>query len=67
MAEVKEWARSWKRASSKVGYEVRKLNNTHYVYHSTTVWLREEKERKKVSRYLGNPRSTLDLDIFQGN
>ncbi len=64
LAEVEEWARSWllaQRASGKVGYEVKKLNNTHYVYHSTTVWLKKEKKRKKVSRYLGKLDPELGL------
>ena len=64
MAKVEEWARSWllaQRASGKVGYEVKKLNNTHYVYHSTTVWLKDEKKRKKVSRYLGKLDPELGL------
>jgi transposase len=67
MAEVEGWARTWllaQRASGKVGYEVKKLNNTHYVYHSTTIWVKETKKRKKVSIYLG--RLDPELGLVEG-
>jgi len=57
------WARDWllaRRARGEKGLEVKKLNNSFYVYRSTTIWIKEEKRRKKVSTYLGR------LDPEQG-
>ncbi|MDH7556945.1 MAG: hypothetical protein QHG94_08460 [Candidatus Methanosuratincola sp.] len=49
------WAREWllaQRARGEKGLEVKKLNNSFYVYWSTTIWLKDERRRKKVSTYL---------------
>ena len=37
----------------KVPLEVKKIGWNYYLYSSTTVWSKEEKRRKKVSRYIG--------------
>jgi len=33
--------------------EIKKIGKSYYVYTSTTVWDKEKKKRKKISRYLG--------------
>lgn len=35
------------------GIEIKKIGNSFYAYEVTTVWDRNEKKRKKVSKYLG--------------
>ncbi|MDH7506592.1 MAG: IS1634 family transposase, partial [Candidatus Thermoplasmatota archaeon] len=37
----------------KLPLEVKKIGWNYYLYSSTTVWSKEEKRRKKVSRYIG--------------
>ncbi len=37
----------------KLPLEVKKIGWNYYLYSSTTVWNKEEKRRKKVSRYIG--------------
>ena len=64
MAEVEDWARKWllaQRAEGHKALEVKKLNNAHYVYRSTTIWLKDEKRRRKVSEYLGKLDPELGL------
>ena len=35
------------------GIEIKRIGNNYYAYKSTTVWDKEKKKRRKVSRYLG--------------
>ncbi len=41
------------RRERKKPLEVKMVGKRYYLYESTTIWLREEKRRKKVSRYIG--------------
>lgn len=46
--EIKELKKRY-----KMPLEVKKIGKSYYVYASTTVWDKEKKKRKKISRYLG--------------
>lgn len=51
-----EWAASWlreQRQKGAKGLEIKRIGSSYYVYRSTTVWDKEEKKRKKRSKYLG--------------
>jgi hypothetical protein len=51
-----EWAANWlngQREQGAKGLEIKKIGSAYYVYHSTTVWDKQEKKRKKRSKYLG--------------
>ncbi len=53
---MEEWAASWlkgQRENGTKGLEIKKIGSSHYVYRSTTVWDKEEKKRKKRSKYIG--------------
>jgi hypothetical protein len=61
------WASGWlaaRRAAGEKGLEVKVIGDHHYVYHSTSVWLKDEKRRKKVSKYLG--RLDPELGLVEG-
>lgn len=51
-----EWAANWlkvQRDKGTKGLEIKKIGSSYYVYRSTTIWDREEKKRKKRSKYIG--------------
>jgi hypothetical protein len=51
-----EWAANWLRGQREQGIkglEIKRIGSAYYVYRSTTVWDKEEKKRKKRSKYLG--------------
>jgi len=41
------------RKEAKEPVEVKKIGKSYYLYYSTTYWDKEEKKRKKLSRYIG--------------
>ncbi len=43
------------------GLEIKKIGSSYYVYRSTTVWDKEEKKRKKRSKYIGRLDETKGL------
>jgi len=62
--ETDQWAKDWldeQRAAGKTGLVVEKKGNVHYLYWATTVWDKETKKRKKVTKYRGvlNPGGTV--------
>ena len=53
---MEDWATDWlkrQREKGSKGLEIKKIGSSHYVYRSTTVWDKEEKKRKKRSKYIG--------------
>ncbi len=51
-----EWAANWlkqQREKGIKGLEIKRIGSSYYVYRSTTVWDKEEKKRKKRSKYIG--------------
>ena len=51
-----EWAANWlkeQREKGTKGLEIKRIGSSYYVYRSTTVWDKEEKKRKKRSKYIG--------------
>ncbi|HEY3419555.1 MAG TPA: hypothetical protein VGK23_03300 [Methanomassiliicoccales archaeon] len=51
-----EWAVNWlkgQREQGAKGLEIKRIGSAYYVYRSTTIWDKEEKKRKKRSKYLG--------------
>lgn len=53
---MEEWVRNifeQEKEKRKKPLEVKKLGNNYYLYISTTVWDKEERKRKKLSRYIG--------------
>jgi transposase len=64
---MEKWASDWlaaRRAAGEKGLEIKVIGEGHYVYHSTTIWLKNEKRRKKVSTYLG--RLDPELGLVEG-
>jgi hypothetical protein len=50
------WAANWlkeQREKGSKGLEIKRIGSSYYVYRSTTVWDKEEKKRKKRSKYIG--------------
>jgi hypothetical protein len=57
------WVNDWlaeRRANGEKGLEVKKINNSYYVYRSTSHWDKAEKKVRKTSVYLGS------LDQLEG-
>jgi len=53
---MEEWVKrifDEQKKKRKTPLEVKKIGWNYYLYSSTTVWSKEEKRRKKVSRYIG--------------
>lgn len=53
---MEEWAANWlgqQRQMGKKCLEIKYIQDKPYVYHSTSVYDRETKKTRKVSRYLG--------------
>ena len=53
---MEEWVKrifNEQKKKRKMPLEVKKIGWNYYLYSSTTVWSKEEKRRKKVSRYIG--------------
>jgi len=44
---------SQEKKKRNIPLEIKKIGNNYYLYHSTTVWLKEKKKRKKKSVYIG--------------
>jgi hypothetical protein len=53
---MEEWAANWlkeQREKGSKGLEIKRIGSSFYVYRSTTVWDKDEKKRKKRSKYIG--------------
>ena len=57
---VKDWLRQ-RRAAGEKGLEVKKINNSFYVYHSTSHWNKSTKRPDKSSTYIGKLDQELGL------
>jgi transposase/uncharacterized protein (DUF2267 family) len=52
MEDIKDVARQLREAYNKP-IEIKKFGRKYYAYFSTTVWDKEKKKRRKISRYIG--------------
>jgi hypothetical protein len=57
---VEDWLRQ-RRAAGEKGLEVKKINNSFYVYHSTSHWNKNTKRPDKSSTYIGKLDQELGL------